>query len=93
MADVRVTCIIKQNPLSPHEHITHIGGVGWVWTREEVITSIRSRINTFYVIDSSNGRRADVGVIEPGYGRDPYLRTYADDVWNDNLLSLPQCRL
>jgi hypothetical protein len=26
MADVRVTCITKPNPLSTHEHITHIGG-------------------------------------------------------------------
>ena len=25
MADVRVTCITKPHPQSPHEHITHLG--------------------------------------------------------------------
>jgi hypothetical protein len=37
---------------------------------------------------SSGTARATVAVIRPE-GQDPYLRTYADGVWNDNLLSLP----
>ncbi|QBF26580.1 DUF3892 domain-containing protein [Pseudomonas tructae] len=46
--------------------------------------------NTFYVIDPVSGARADIGVVrEPG--RAPYLRTYADRQWNNNLLSLNQC--
>ena len=51
MADVRVTCINKPNRMSSHEHITHLGGATWKWTREEVIRSIDARVNTFYVID------------------------------------------
>jgi hypothetical protein len=91
MADVRVTCITKPNPLSGHEHITQIGGVGWKWERDAVITSIEAKTNTFYVVDPLTGTRAYVGVIKPTDGRSPYLRTYADGKWNDNLLSLPQC--
>lgn len=93
MADVQVTCIVKLHPLSPHEHITHVGNpaAGWMWTREQVIASIDAQTNTFYVIDPNNGYRSNVGVIRPE-GRPAYLRTYADGDWNDNLLSLPQCR-
>jgi hypothetical protein len=92
MADVQVSCITKPHPQSPHEHITHLGNpaVGWKWTREDVIASIDANTNTFFVIDSRSGKRADVGVVRPA-GRAPYLRTYADGDWNDNLLSLNQC--
>ncbi|WP_218567647.1 DUF3892 domain-containing protein [Pseudomonas tructae] len=42
------------------------------------------------MIDPVSGARADIGVVrEPG--RAPYLRTYADRQWNNNLLSLNQC--
>src|SRR5438067_4638966 len=91
VADVRVTCITKPNVFSSHEHITQIGGAGWKWDRDAVIQSIENKTNTFYVVDSSTGIKAYVGVIKPTDGRSPYLRTYADGKWNDNLLSLPQC--
>ena len=92
--DVQVTCITKPHPQSPHEHITHLGNpkAGWKWTREDVIRSIDARTNTFFVIDPYTGKRSDVGVVRPA-GRPPYLRTYADGDWNDNLLALNQCSL
>jgi hypothetical protein len=92
MADVQVTCIDKPNPESAHEHITHVGNpvAGWKWPREKVIASIEAKINTFYVLDPYNGKRSDVGVVRPA-DRAPYLRTYADGDWNNNLLSLNQC--
>jgi hypothetical protein len=91
MADVRVTCITKPHPLSTHEHITHLGGPTWKWDRDQVIRSIEAKSNSFYVIDPRTGKKAYVGVVRPRDGRSPYLQTYADGVWNDNLLSLPQC--
>jgi len=92
MADVQVTCITKPHPQSSHEHITHVGNpaAGWKWTREQVIAIIDANTNTFFVIDPYNGKRYNVGVVRPA-GRSPYLRTYADGDWNDNLLSLAQC--
>jgi uncharacterized protein DUF3892 len=94
MADVQVTCITKPHPLSPHEHISHLGNpqAGWEWTREQVIASIEAGTNTFYVQDKKTGKRADVGVVRPA-GRAPYVRTHADGYWNDNLLALDQCPL
>jgi hypothetical protein len=94
MADARVTCITKPNPQSPHEHITHLGNpaAGSKWTREQVIASIKAGENTFFVIDPLTNKRSEVGVVRPASGA-PYLRTHADGVWNNNLLSLDQCPL
>jgi Protein of unknown function (DUF3892) len=94
MADVQITCIRKPHPQSAHEHITHVGNphVGWEWERERVIASIDARTNTFYVIDPFTGKRSDVGVVRAA-GKLPFLRTYADGDWNNNLLSLNQCPL
>jgi hypothetical protein len=92
MADAQVTCIVKPHPLSPHEHITHVGNPAqqWIWPRERVIASIDDKSNTFFVLDPISGKRADIGVVrEPG--KAPYLRTYADGQWTNNLLSLNQC--
>lgn len=91
MADVQVMCIDKPHPRSPHEHITHLGGAKWRWTREQVIASIEARTNTFFVLDPLTGKRADVGVVRPTDGRAPFVQTYADGDWNNNLLSLNQC--
>ena len=88
MADVRVTCINKQPRNNPHEGITHLGGANWHWARQQVIDSIQAKTNTLYV--QGNGTRSSIGVIQGANG--PYLRTFADGVWNDNLLSLPECR-
>lgn len=59
---------------------------GWTWTREQVVASIEAKSNTFYVLDPKTGKRADIGVVRVA-GHAPYLRTHADGVWNDNLLS------
>ena len=96
MADAQVTCIIKPHPQSQHEHITHLGNPAanpaWVWTREQVIASIEAKTNTFYVVDATSGKRANIGVVREA-GKLPYLRTYADGQWTNNLLSLNQCPL
>jgi hypothetical protein len=52
--------------------------------------SIDEKSNTFYV-PAAAGNRANVGVVDPQDGRSRYVRTYADGVWNDNLLSLSSC--
>ena len=91
MADVQVTCIIKPNLLSQHEHITHLGNPpNWLWTREQVIASIDAKANTFFVRDHNTGKRSEVGVVRTA-GKAPHLRTYADGNWNNNLLALNQC--
>ena len=87
MADVQVRCINKQPRNDPHEGITHLGGDQLKWTRQQVITSIEAKTNTFFTY--VGGKRADVGVVNGPNGK--YVRTYADGKWNDNLLALPEC--
>lgn len=95
MANCQVTCITKPNVNSPHEHITHVGNPAWSMKRltvEDVIQRINSGTDTFYVADWA-GNKAMIGVVNPGHGRRPFIRTYADGKWTDNLLALEQCRL
>ena len=87
MADVRVRCINKQPRQNPYEGITHLGGDGWKWTRQEVVNSINAGINTFFTFE--RGQRAEIGVVKGPNG--DYLRTYANGQWNDNLLALIEC--
>ena len=92
MANCQITCITKPHLQSSHEHITHVGNpsVPWKLTTAEVIQRIDSKTDSFYVVDLRNNKTAYVGVVRIA-GRAPYIRTYADGDWNDNLLSLNQC--
>ena len=87
MSDVQVTCINKQPRNNTHEGITHLGGAGWKWTRQDVISAIESKTYSFFT--KVGGNRAEVGIVKASTGW--YLRTYADGEWNDNLLALPEC--
>lgn len=92
MNEYQVTCINKTHRQSSHEHITHIGNsaVGWRRTREVAIAKIESRQEAYYTVDRTTGKRAYIGVVREA-GKLPYLRTYADGKWNDNLLAQSEC--
>ena len=92
MPEYQVTCINKPDRQSRHEHITHIGNTlgDWRMTREMAIRQIDAKTNAFYTVDRVSGKRAYIGVVREA-GKAPYLRTYADGVFNDNLLALAEC--
>lgn len=92
MKEFEVNCVNKPNRNSPHEHITHIGHtVGqWRLTREAAIARIESKSEAFYTVDRATGKRAYIGVVREA-GKVPYLRTYADGKWGDNLLAQSEC--
>ncbi len=85
MADVQVKYVNRSG--DAHEHITHLGGDTWTWPRASVIASIESKTNTFFTL--VNGKRANIAVVSGPFGK--YVRTHADNLWNDNLLALPRC--
>lgn len=93
MNEFQVTCINKLNRQSPHEHITHIGNIAGNWriTREDAIRRIDSKKEAFYTVDQTTKHKVYVGVVRGDGNKSPYLRTYADGKWNDNLLALPEC--
>jgi len=94
---VRITCVSKPsgNNQNPHEAISRLGWINeetsaqGTSTRLEIYDFIKQKGGQAYVIDR-NGNKAYLGTLENAYGTQ-YVRTYADGVWTDNLLSLPQC--
>jgi hypothetical protein len=55
---------------------------------EATITGMVKFINEGHSVKVSDGKtRVDVGVVE---ANPPYIRTYADKKWSDNLLALPR---
>jgi hypothetical protein len=90
MSEQRITCVKKPNRTSKHEHITEVGlENGRKLTVPQVIQLINSRASRFFTL--VNGNKAYVGVVNDAQGRPWFIRTYADRVWNDNLLALPEC--
>jgi len=59
-------------------------------TRESAIQRIESKYEAYYTIDKSSAKKSYIGVVRPA-GKNPYLRCYADGVWNDNLLAQENC--
>lgn len=86
-----ISCINKDDRLSPYEAITHVGGVAnsrWKITQKRAIDLIENEGWTFYV-DVGNDR-VKVVVAESRYGN-KYIKTEADGDPPNNLLSLPEC--
>jgi hypothetical protein len=75
-----------------HEAITSYkwknldNGTTGVSDKPTMVDWIDNKNGTAYV--GSGSGRVDVGTVHPANGH-PYLRTYADGKWNNNLLSLP----
>ncbi len=94
---VRITCVSKPSGdnQDPHEAISSLGWVNedtqakGISTRLEIYDFIKNKGGQAYVVDRS-GNKASVGALENSRGT-KYVRTYADGVWTDNLLSLPSC--
>lgn len=87
---VYITHIRLSTTGNQHEHITDVkwrnpsnGNTGQS-TRQEMVDWI-DKGNIAHVKDSS-GNDINVGVVR---ATPPFLRTYADGVWSDNLLALP----
>ncbi|KVG26889.1 hypothetical protein BGV70_22930 [Burkholderia ubonensis] len=62
----------------------------WRLTTEVAIARIESKSEAFYTVDRTTGKRAYIGVVRVP-DKAPYLRTYADGQWNDNLLAQSEC--
>ncbi|QAY71412.1 DUF3892 domain-containing protein [Xylanimonas protaetiae] len=91
---VRITHIrLSGNGNVDHEHITH-----YAWVSSEIGKAYASsKAAMVEWIDKEGGRAfvesagtvVSVGVVKPHRG-EPYLRTQANGVWTDSLLSLPR---
>jgi hypothetical protein len=93
MADrIRIECINKSPRQDPHKRIESVGGnnddgTRWKMSEDRAIQAIENRTYSFYV--SVNGQSVDV--IIATHERHKYLKTKADGLQPNNLLSLPEC--
>jgi hypothetical protein len=75
-----------------NEHITHVQWQGDAGegvdaaTKAQMVHFIDVQKGTAYVLGPQS--RSQVGTVHEA-GTTPYLRTYANGKWDDNLLSLP----
>ena len=94
---VRITCINKDNGNheNPHEAIINLGwvnektGASGKTSRVGMYNWIKEKGGQAYV-SGPNGSVSTLGTAVTSKGT-KYVRTYANGVWNDNLLSLPEC--
>ena len=95
---VRITCINKSNGYhaDPHHAIEDFGWVNeetrasGVSTRAQMYDFLKNQKGSAYVVDS-RGNKAHAYARENARGTQ-FVQTYADNVWTDNLLALPECR-
>jgi hypothetical protein len=95
---IRITCINKEQGYhdDPHHAITYLGwvedGTGKTGksTRLEIYDWLKNEGGVAYVLDKF-GNKAFLYPAENTAGT-KFVQTYADRVWTDNLLSLPECR-
>lgn len=95
---IRITCINKSGGWHEDPHAA-ISNLGWINeannntgknTRIEVYDWLKANPSqNAYVLDRF-GNKAYVSTRENSSGT-KFLQTYADRVWTDNLLSLPEC--
>ena len=89
---VRIECINKSPRQDPHLRIHNVGGQNgdgtrWRMAESEAISSIESGKYSFWVSAGGHSVNVEVATHE---GR-KYLKTEADGLQPNNLLSLPEC--
>ena len=89
MPEHLITCINKRGGhLNPHERIEYIGQRNnWKLSENSAISRIKSKTDSFYTLVKN--KRAEI-IVASRNGRE-YLKTTADGLNQDNLLSLDEC--
>jgi hypothetical protein len=90
--DIQIKCIKKTNRFDPHERIHGIGGVNsdgtrWYLSEDQAIAGIESNKWRFWT--TAGGK--SVWVIIATHNGHKYLKTEADGIHPNNLLSLAEC--
>lgn len=91
MANLQVTCVNRNISLDPDSRLSYVGGVyndiRWKHSVFDVVFHLEMTIHSYYIMEedqmlelkiaSTNGRK--------------YLKTKADALHPESLLSLPEC--
>ncbi|KRD42778.1 hypothetical protein ASE38_00280 [Cellulomonas sp. Root930] len=89
---IRITHVRLAPGYNDHEHIVRYRWVGiesgssGESDKPALVAWLEEASGNRAFVGSGN-QKVEVGVVHPSYGQ-PYVRTYADNVWTNNLLSL-----
>ncbi len=89
---IRITHVRFSGPEKTHQTIVRykwtdtVGGSSGDNDKSSMVAFVDSKQNAVTV--GTGASTVQVGVVRPASGQ-PYLRTYADEQWSNNLLSLP----
>jgi hypothetical protein len=91
-SDIEIKCINKTPRLDPHDRIRRVGGVNpngsrWSLALDEAIAGIVQKKWRFW----TSGGGKPVWVVIANHNGHSYLKTEADGMHPNNLLSLPEC--
>jgi hypothetical protein len=89
----QIHCVARSDRFNHHQRLRRVGGVNrdgarWTISEADAIAAIEAGRWAFFL--EYRGREWDVVVTVSKYG-DKYLRTAADGLHPDSLLSLPEC--
>jgi hypothetical protein len=89
---LEIKYINKTNRTDPHTRIKNVGGINnlgqrWKYSVDEAIKIIEAGICQFW----TKGGGKSVNVVIASHNGHKYLKTEADGVHPNNLLSLPEC--
>ena len=87
MASIEISCTNKLQTLNDHMGITHLGGGGQRWKKEQIVFALNEKSDNYFIV--VNNRRSELSLYLQGYG--VHVRAHADGLWNNDLLTLENC--
>jgi len=91
----QVDCIVKDDRFNPYERIQYLGGPNsgggrWKLSQQQVIAAIEANTYGPFWVASPGGRQVKLVIAVSPYGN-KYVKTEADGLEPNNLLSLRSC--
>jgi len=88
----QINCVKFGTDHTGAKQITHYGNTlgKWSLSTNSLISRIDNGNEAYFIFDKDTGQRSYIAVVREK-NKKPYLKSYANNLWNDNLESLSAC--